>query len=366
MLGFSLARLVGIVVALPATLWLVVQLSDRDWPGAALALCVLVAGLSLAFWGDHRMDRAKQQREMRQQREGEAYQGFELDVGLRWFKWVALTLILGGVATLLLWWMVPNFWWAGQHGMALAIGVLGLLVGASFLGLLSLGLQASQRKPLVHIGPLGIQVWSLPLLPWSQVQGADLQEITIKGQTQWLLMLAIDPAYAASLPQRWRLVCSLWPMVRRSPQKNVIGVAHTFLNENPHTVLQAVRTIGKRQGASLVEGWRHFQTIEEAREARRLQLDAEEAMRDVDRSLDELRRMSAGADLDPARLAAMNKRVSAELERMQSTSSTSLAHLKTRSDKNLRQLRSAMRGLWIAFGLFMVWVIVRIVLALTG
>lgn len=364
MVGFSLARLVGIIVVLFATMWLVIQLGNGDWPEAGLALCLLAAALALVVWGDRRMDRAKAERESLHQREGEAYQGFELDVGLRWFKWSVLTLILCGLLGLVFWWMVPDLWQSGLYGKAAGFGAFGLLLAAALLAMLPLGFQALRGQALLNVGPLGVQISSLPLLPWSQLQGVDLQEITVQSGKQWQLILATDDAYLQSLPSRWWVACFLWPVVRWPRKKSVIGVSLAFLGDNPHTVVQAVRHIGARHGAPLVEGWRHFQPIAEAREARRLQLEADESMREVERSLDELRRMGSATNLDPARIAAMNSRVSAGLERMQSTSHANLAHLKTRGDKSVQQFRSAMRGVWIVFGVVMVWVIARIVLAL--
>ncbi len=364
MLGFSFARLMGIVVVLSATLWLVIQLGDQDWPEAGLALCLLVAGLALAVWGDRRLERTKEQREAQRQREGQAYQGFDLDVGLRWSKWGLLTLILCALLTVMLRWMLPDLWQSGLYGKAILFGGVSLFFAVVFLGMLSLGLRALRGQILLNVGPPGVQISSLPLLPWSQLHGIDLQEIIVQSGKQWQLILATDDAYLQSLPSRWWVACFLWPVVRWPRKKSVIGVSLAFLDDNPHTVVQAVRHIGARYGAPLVEGWRHFQPIAEAREARRLQLEADESMREVERSLDELRRMGSATNLDPARIAAMNSRVTAGLERMQSTSHANLAHLKTRGDKRLLQFRSAMRGVWIVFGVVMVWVVARIVLAL--
>lgn len=364
MVGFSFVRLVGIIVVLFATMWLVIQLGDGDWPEAGLALCLLAGALALAVWGDRRMDRAKAERESLHQREGEAYQGFELDVGLRWFKWSVLTLILCGLLGLVLWWMVPDLWQSGLYGKAAGFGAFGLLLAAALLAMLPLGFQALRGQALLNVGPLGVQISSLPLLPWSQLHGADLQEITVQSGKQWQLILATDDAYREALPPGWWVACFLWPLVRLPRKKSVIGVSLAFLDKNPHAVVQAVRHIGARHGAPLVEGWHHFQPIAEARESRRLQVEADEAMRQMDRSLDELRRMSSEKNPDPARLAALNSRVSTGLERMQATSHANLAHLSRGSDRSLRQFRSAMRGVWIVFGVVMVWVVARIVLAL--
>ncbi|MBU7572133.1 MAG: hypothetical protein KAF64_02170 [Hydrogenophaga sp.] len=365
MLGFSLARLSGIVVVLFATMWMVIQLGDRDWPEAGLALCLLVTALALAVWGDRRMDQAKKQRESARQREGEAYQGFEREVGLRWFKWGALTLFFGGVLGAVFYWALPDLWHAGQRGKAMAVGGVTLLFAWAWLALLPLGFRALQGQALLQIGPLGLQMPLLPLLPWSQVQGADLQAIDVKGSKQWQLMLATDDAYLQLLPSRWWMACFLWPMVRLPRKAPVIGISLAFLDDNPHTVLQAVRHIGTRHGAPLVEGWHHAEPIAEARESRRLQREAADAMQEVDRSLEELQRIGSGALPDPERLAALNSRVAIELERMQSTSQASAAHFVARGNRSMQHFRSAMRGLWIVFGLIMVWVVVRIALALT-
>lgn len=362
---FSLARLIGIAVVLFATMVLVVQLGNRNWIGAGMVLLLLIASLWLAFWGDHQLRQRVSERDAQRQRDGEVFAGFELNVGLRWLKWCSLALLLSGVAALVWAWMLPDLWRSGLRAKAVLMGAFGVLVLLGVVGVLWLGAQASRGDGLIRIGPLGLQIASWPLLPWRQLHGAALQEIDTRGGKQWQLVLAPDDSFHAQIPPRWWVIGVQWPLVRWAPKQGLLRVPLAFLDENPHTVLQAVRQVGTRQGAPLVEGWRHTQPIAEARELRRRQRDAEEASRAVDLSLEELRRLGNDPTADPARLAALDKRMAAEFERMQSTSEAQLAHLKVEGDRLNRQFRSAVRGLWIAFGLVMVWVIVKIVFALS-
>ena len=365
MLRFSLARLIGIVVVLFATMVLVVQLGNRNWIGAGVGLLLLLASLWLAFWGDHRLRRRVSERDAQHQRDGEAFAGFELNVGLRWLKWCVLALILGGLTALVWGWMLPDLWHSGLRVKAVLMGAFGVLVLLGVMGVLWLGAQAWRGDGLFRIDPLGLQIASWPLLPWRQLQGVDLQEINSRGGKQWQLVLAPDASFHAQIPPRWWVIGVQWPLVRWAPKQGLLRVPLAFLDENPHTVLQAVRHVGARQGAPLVEGWRHSQPIAEAREYRRRQREAEEASRAVDMSLEELRRLGNEPTTDPTRLATLDKRIAAEFERMRSTSEAQLAPLKAEGDRLRRQARSAVRGLWIAFGLVMVWVIVKIVFALT-
>lgn len=362
---FSLARLTGIVVVLFATVALVILMANRHWIGAGVVLMLLLVSLWLAFWGDRRLRGKVSERDAQRQRDGEAFAGFELDVGLRWWKWCLLALLLGGVAALTWAWMLPDLWRSGLRAKTVLLGAFGMLVLLGTMGTLWLGAQAVRGNGLLKVGPLGLQIASWPLLPWRQLHGADLQEIDGRGGKQWQLVLAPDESFFAQMPSRWWVMGVQWPLVRWAPKQGLLRIPLAFLDENPHTVLQAVRRVGTRQGAPLVDGWRHTQPIAEARESQRRQREAEEASRAVDLSLEELRRLGQGPTTDPARLAALDKRIAVEFERMQSTSEAHLAQLKKEGDRAIDQVRSAVRGLWIGVGLAVVWAIVWIVRALT-
>jgi hypothetical protein len=365
MLRFSLARLTGIVGVVLVTVFLVIQIGNRNWIGASAMLLLLLGCLWLAFWGDRRLRRGQSAREAQRQRDGEAFTGFELDVGLRWFKWGVLALLLGAVVALTWVGMLPDLWRSGLRAKAVLIGAVGLMLLPGMVGMLWLGVQALKGDALLKLGPLGLQIASWPLLPWKQLHGADLQEIDGRGGKQWQLVLALDESFRAHVPPHWWVMAVQWPLARWAPKQGLLRVPLAFLDENPHKVLQAVRHVGARQGAPLVEGWRYTQPVAEARELRRRQREAEQASRAVDLSLEELRRLGNGPTADPVRLAALDQRIAAEFERMQSTSEAHLAQLKVEGDRLKGQFRSAFRGLWIALGLVMAWVVTRIVLALT-
>lgn len=364
MLRYSFARIVGVVVTVFTLVPLVIQVGDRSWIAAGLLLLVLAGGLWLAFWGDHRLRASQAQRALRRQQEGESFQGLELDLSLRWFKWGFLTMVLAGLVLLAWRWMLPDLWASGLQVKAVVGGAISVPFALLVPGLLSTGLRALTGQPLLHIGPLGLQMHAWPVLPWKHLQGVDLREIEIKGQKQWSLILATDEAYRRSLPSRWSALFWQWPIARLQRNQGLIEVALGFLDQNPHTVAHAIRQIGARQGAPLVEGWRHFQPIAEAREARLAERAADEASRAVDFSLEELRRLGTQPTADPVRIAALNTRISGELERMTAASEARLVHLKKEGERLQRHARTALRGLWIVFGLVMTWVAVRIVLAL--
>lgn len=364
MLGFSIARLMGVVGVLFATLFAVIQMGNRNWIGTGVLLLFLLVCLGLALWGDHRLRRGQLAREAQRQRDGEAFIGFELDVGLRWVKWCVLTLFLAAMAALLWAWMLPDLWRSGLGVKAVLIGAVSAFFPLGMAAMLWLAAQALRGDGLLKIGPLGLQIGSWPPLPWRQLHGTDLQELDTRAGKQYQLVLAPDEAYRSQLPPRWWVMVVQWPLVRWEPKQGLLRVSLSFLNENPHTVLQAVRHIGTRQGAPLVEGWRHTQPIEEARELQRVKREAEEASRAVDLSLEELRRLSTVPVVDPARVVALDKRIAAEFERMHSTSDAHLAQLKVEGDRLRRQFRSAVRGAWVVFGLVMAWVTVKVVLAL--
>lgn len=364
MLGYSFARIVGVVVTVFTLVPLVIQAGDRRWIAAGLLLLVLAGGLWLAFWGDHRLRAAQAHRTLQRQREGETFQGFELNLSLRWFKWSLLTTLLAA-GVLLAWrWMLPDLWASGLKSKAVVAGAISAPFALLVPGLIATGLRALSGQPLLHIGPLGLQMHAWPVLPWAHLQGVDLREIEIKGQKQWSLVLATDDAYRRSLPSRWSALFWQWPIARLQRKQGLIEVALGLLDQNPHTVASAIRQIGARHGAPLVEGWRHSQPIAEARDAQRARRDADEASRTLDLSLEELRRLSTQPTADPVRVAALNKRISGEFERMHATSEGQLVHLKKEGERLQRHARTALRGFWIVFGLVMAWVALRIVLAL--
>lgn len=364
MLRYSFARIVGVVVAVFTLVPLVIQAGDRRWIAVGVLLLVLAGGLWLAFWGDHRLRAAQVQRALQIQQEGEAFQGFELNLSLRWFKWGLLTTLLAA-GVLLVWrWMLPDLWASGLQAKAVVAGVISAPFALLVPGLLATGLRALTGQPLLHIGPLGLQIHAWPVLPWMHLYGVDLREIEIKGQKQWSLVLATDDAYRRSLPSRWSALFWQWPIARLQRKQGLIEVALGFLDQNPHTVAHAIRKIGARHGAPLVEGWHHSQPIAEARDVQRARRDADEAARALDLSLQELRRLSTQSTADPVRVAALNQRISGELERMNATSEAQLVHMKKEGERLQRHARTALRGLWIVFGLVMTWVAVRIALAL--
>jgi hypothetical protein len=359
MLGFSFARFVGIVVLLISTIYLVIQLGDRNWGMAGVVFFVLLGGLWLAFWGDHRMKNLQMQVAKQRKQEGESFQGYELDVGLRWLKWCLLAFVLGSVVALFWGLMLPDLWRSGLRGKALLMAVLGVLLLQGGMGMLWLGAHALRGDGLLKVGPLGLQIASWPLLAWRQLHGADLQEVDRRGIKQWQLVLVLDESFRAQMPSRWWVMGIQWPLVRWSPKRGLLRVPMAFLNENPHRVLQAIREVGARQGAQLVEGWRHTQSIEEAREDLRHKRAADEAFQEeVAHQLKTALRDGPLAGERLSQLALTSQRMVTGLDQMDSMQISNTEHP---SD---RWVWALYFFLWTVFASIMVWVVVRITQAL--
>lgn len=340
MLGHSLARLGGVVLLVLLGLLGVIFVVNRQWLALAIAAVLWLGCLRWVVRMDRQTKRLRHVSDEQNRRLGAPFQGFELNVGLRWVRFglsASLVVALALFSGIHCWSLASRGEWITVVWMA----ALGILMALATFSLSMPGLRSLAGHWALQVGPQGVDNGILPSVPWKWVHGVDLQKVEVKGQTQFTLMLALDAAYFQSLSwPLWRRLV-FWPYGRVNAKDQTVSLPLGLLNVSPHLLLEAVRVCADRAAAPRLKDWHYMDSVVLALKRERARIEMVDAQAEADRVLKQLQRRGRSDVEDAEEVARMQALAASAFERVQAAvvrhSNANLADLDAKVGK-LRRL----------------------------
>jgi len=293
-----LARLLG-GVSLCVAVVLAVVLIGQGVYGPGRMLLPSLVGAPLAFWIAWSCSTflAEAEKDERKRLEAEprpvAAPSGELVLGMRWVKWLLGTLLFGGLGTFGVLVVLVAGRAMNLYGALAGMFCAGVLL-PSTLFLLATAYEALRLGGLARLDAQGFRHALLPMVPWTQVRGVDLElQVPLKGPRHWNLVLAVAPAFARTLrvPRWWRVV---GPGAPRLDGEGRLTVPLAYARGKPQVLAGMAMSVADRWGAPRIGGWRAWQDPDWAAERNASRVSSVEATRTVERLIGELRQRRGG------------------------------------------------------------------------
>ncbi|KRC23877.1 hypothetical protein [Acidovorax sp. Root217] len=262
MAWLHLGRVLGMVALMGALLPVVTSFADGRPARMLVAGALMLLGLTVAVVCDRALDAALDLKLRREQKQGQDFNGAQLLVGLRWFRWLLQVAVFGGFALLF-----SLFAWEAWKADSLLIGALGAGVAVVFLvalvALLVLALQVMRSGHLLCVGAAGFSVAGESTVAWPVVRGLDMQYGSAgfrhAGESinrPYHLQLAVDApsAQAAGVGAGywpWR-----WNRPRLIAEGRILDLPLYLYAASPYVIEGAVRVLCKRYGERFLDQWR--------------------------------------------------------------------------------------------------------------
>ncbi len=249
-----LGRVLGVVISVAALVALVKPIAEKP-VHMLLAFVCMVAGLLVSVFCTRTLDAARGRAQDSQRERGEHFAQAQLEVGVRWSRWLLWVAMVGVVETVLAFalvelWRHGSMWWA-----AVAVGGAFFLAGMLW-SYFSVALHAVRHGHLLRIDERGLEITGDCLIPWQQLRGSELRTQEARGHKHYVLCLAVDPLPAIAVKGGtwpWQ-----WGRSRPSAKGTVVSVPLFMLAAAPQFLNGAVRRFGRQYGASYLESWRQL------------------------------------------------------------------------------------------------------------
>jgi hypothetical protein len=241
----------------------------------------------------------------------------ELVLRMSWDKWLLATVAFSACTA------------AGLFCVAAAAGawkLQALLVGVAIVAVLApmtlLLLETGRRSldlgGLARLDAQGFRHCLLPVVPWRRVRGVDLELQVVRSNIkQWFLVLAVDRELAPALCLAWWWR-SLGPGAPRVDDAGRLTVPLAYVRGRPQDVVGRAMAVADRWGAQRIPGWRSYLDPDTAASMHAARVSSDEAVRTVERVVQQLRQRISGESFTPAesgRMMAEAKRSMDELDR---------------------------------------------------
>ncbi len=257
-----LGRVLGMVALMGALLPLVASFADGNSARMLVAGAWMLLGLVVTVVCDRALDAALERKLRREQQQGQDFRGAQLQVGLRWFRWIVQVAAVAGFALLST--LCARAAWKADSPLIGALGVGVAVVLLAALGaLLVLALQVIRSGHLISVASAGFSVAGDRAVPWSVVRGLDMRYgfagFRRAGESisrLYHLQLAVDvpPALAASVGSGcwpWR-----WNRPRLTAEGRILDIPPYLYAASPHFIEGAVRVLCRRHGERFLDQWR--------------------------------------------------------------------------------------------------------------
>ncbi len=262
MAWLHLGRVLGMVALMGALLPVVASFADDRPARMLVAGAWMLLGLTVAVVCDRALDTALDRKLRREQQQGHDFNAAQLQVGLRWFRWLLQVAAIGGFALL-----SALCAWEAWKADSLLMGALGAGVAVVFLAalvaLLVLALQVMRSGHLLCVGAAGFSVTGERTVAWPVVRGLDLQYGSAgfrrAGESinrPYHLQLAVDAPSAQATTSvgvywPWR-----WNRPRLTAEGRILDIPLYLYAASPHVIEGALRVLCKRHGERFLDQWR--------------------------------------------------------------------------------------------------------------
>ncbi|MDZ7866565.1 hypothetical protein [Acidovorax sp.] len=266
MAWLHLGRVLGMVALMGALLPVVTSFADARPARMLVAGGWMLLGLAVAVVCDRALDAALDRKLRREQQLGQDFIAAQLQVGLRWFRWLLQVAVIGGLALL-----SALFGWEAWKADSLLIGALGAGLAFLFLSalvpLLVLAFQVTRSGHLLCVGAAGFSVAGERTVDWPVVRGLDMQYGSAgfrhAGESisrPYHLQLAVDAPFA----QAAGIGAGYWPWRWNRPrliaEGRILDLPLYLYAASPHVIEGAVRVLCKRHGERFLDQWRGAHT----------------------------------------------------------------------------------------------------------
>lgn len=363
MLLMSLLRLSGIVILLVFLMITIVVGVNRGALVGILPGVVGLLGLWMAIAGDKGMARRRAEKERALRHEAEAFRDASLTTGLRWLRWLGMTVLLGGLTYFTVMIGLAATWRDGAHGAFVLMLGLSLVLAVGLAGLLIQGWQVMQAGYLLHLDFSGFAHSALPVIPWRDVRGIDLKEETYRGGKNWYLVLAVDKAAWERLrPAVWERFVR-WMAPRVDAQHPILTLHCNWASVPAATLLEASKKIADSAGAPRIKSWHQFEPIEAAMAREALATEAKQADERVTQLLLKMQRLAKSSAVSADEVQALDAQVQQAMNEASRARETQFSQYQTSLETSLKKFRQSLRGLYLGVGFVVVAIVVKIAYA---